>query len=201
MKLRENLNVRHLIATCFFVLALPAVYGASSSVAQEVSPDAEIVEKPTSAENAKNELFQAFAKQLSGSSLRGNFTMDGRGGDLKEESYDLESVTKLPLGNLWLFKTRIRYGDHDVTVPLPINVEWAGKTPVIVLDQQEVPGLGTFDARVVIAGDRYAGTWQHGNVGGHLFGRIVKATSDDDQEGADEEDDDEEEDDEDDDEE
>jgi hypothetical protein len=84
-------------------------------------------------------------------------------------------VTKLPTGDLWLFKVRIRYGDHDVTVPLPLTVNWAGKTPVIVVDQLTIPALGTFDARVVIAGARYAGTWQHGEVGGHLFGKIEPA--------------------------
>ena len=30
-----------------------------------------------------------------------------------------------------------------------------------------------FARRVVIADGKYAGTWQHGKVGGHLFGKIV----------------------------
>jgi hypothetical protein len=34
--------------------------------------------------------------------------------------------------------------------------------------------LGTFDARVVIHDQKYAGTWKHGEVGGHLFGTIEK---------------------------
>ena len=34
--------------------------------------------------------------------------------------------------------------------------------------------LGTFTARVLIYDNRYAGTWQHGKAGGHLFGRIEK---------------------------
>ena len=37
-----------------------------------------------------------------------------------------------------------------------------------------IPNLGTFTARVVIYDGRYAGTWQHGKVGGNLFGRIEK---------------------------
>ena len=92
---------------------------------------------------------------------------------MKEERYEIESVTKLPAGEMWLFKVRIRYGDHDVNVPLPLKVTWSAETPLIVVDQVTVPGLGTFDSRVIVAGERYAGTWQHGEVGGHLFGKIV----------------------------
>jgi len=117
-------------------------------------------------------------ERLSGSVFEGQFTIDGQPDGPKQEMYELQSVTKLPGADLWLFKTRIRYGGHDVTVPLPIPIKWADGTPVISVDQLNVPGLGVFDARVVIAGDRYAGTWQHGDVGGHLFGRIVKKTGD-----------------------
>jgi hypothetical protein len=35
--------------------------------------------------------------------------------------------------------------------------------------------MGTFTARVLFYEDRYAGTWQHGKVGGHMFGKIEKA--------------------------
>jgi hypothetical protein len=76
-------------------------------------------------------------------------------------------------GDYWLFKVRIKYGGRDVTVPIPIEVKWAANTPVITLDNVEVPLMGSFSSRVVIDGDKYAGTWSHGDVGGHLFGRIV----------------------------
>ena len=105
----------------------------------------------------------------------GHFTVHGESSSPKEERYELESVTKLPAEDMWLFKARIRYGERDVTVPLPLRVSWAGETPVIVVDTLTIPGLGTFDSRVVVAGNRYAGTWQHGEVGGHLFGRIERA--------------------------
>jgi len=38
----------------------------------------------------------------------------------------------------------------------------------------KIPLLGTFSAQVVLDGKRYAGTWQHGKVGGHMFGAIVR---------------------------
>jgi hypothetical protein len=65
-----------------------------------------------------------------------------------------------------------------VTLPIPLEIKWAGDTPVITLTKLAIPGLGTFTSRVVIYEGRYAGTWQHDRVGGHLFGKIEKAVSD-----------------------
>jgi hypothetical protein len=45
---------------------------------------------------------------------------------------------------------------------------------MIVMTDTELPGIGTFTARVFFYGDRYSGTWQHGDVGGHMSGRIEK---------------------------
>jgi len=42
------------------------------------------------------------------------------------------------------------------------------------MDNLNLPGLGTFSAHVVIDGGKYAGTWSHGKVGGHLYGTISK---------------------------
>ena len=53
----------------------------------------------------------------------------------------------------------------------------AGDTPVITLTHVVVPGLGTFTSRVMVYGDRYAGTWQHDKVGGHLWGHIEHGTT------------------------
>lgn len=92
---------------------------------------------------------------------------------LREEAYTISGA--LPLGgDLWAITARIRYGDTDMTVPVPVAVKWAGDTPVITLDRITIPGLGTFSSRVVLDGDRYAGTWQHDDVGGHMFGRIER---------------------------
>jgi hypothetical protein len=85
----------------------------------------------------------------------------------------LGKVHKLKNG-LWSFETHIQYGDHDVKVALALQIKWAGDTPVITLDKVLVPGLGTFDARVLVHGDEYAGTWSGGDHGGHLFGTITK---------------------------
>lgn len=126
----------------------------------------------------QQELFAKFTKLLTGAKLRGQFTVDGKDlNDLHEEAYDIDKVEKLPDGDLWAITTRIKYGQHDVTVPIAIEVKWAGSTPVLTMDNMTIPGLGTFSARVVLHKDKYAGTWQHDAVGGHLFGRIELATA------------------------
>ena len=119
-----------------------------------------------------------FQQELSGAVLSGHFTETDQSNQqlqegLKEEKYTISSVKKLS-EDLWLFQTRIQYGDHDLTLPLPLRVRWAGDTPVITVDRVPVPGLGTFTARVMIYDSLYAGTWSGGDHGGHLFGRIVR---------------------------
>ena len=125
-------------------------------------------------ESEHPEHFKAFSELLTGATLVGHFTIPGTKTDqpLHEERYEIRSVKKSERGDFWLFLARIKYGDHDVTVPLPLEVKWAGTTPVITLDAVTIPKMGTFDARVVIDGGQYAGTWRHDDVRGHLFGRI-----------------------------
>ena len=58
---------------------------------------------------------------------------------------------------------------------MPLPVKWVGDVPVITMQDLSIPGLGTFSAHVVIDGQKYAGTWAHGKVGGHLYGKISKS--------------------------
>tara|TARA_B100002052_G_C15743147_1_gene534183 strand:- start:453 stop:950 length:498 start_codon:yes stop_codon:yes gene_type:complete len=142
---------------------------STTAFAQETS-------KEVSAE--KQKLYELFEQKMSGVKLIGQFTILGKEqNQLPKEEYTIRSVKKAPLGEQWLFEANIKYGDKDVTVPLPIDVEWAGKTPVITLTDFTIPGMGTFSSRVVIYKNKYAGTWTHGKVGGHLFGTIEKLDS------------------------
>jgi hypothetical protein len=147
----------------------------SATLAQETkqkpaAPDAAKSDKPN-----REELEKAFAQKMSGAALVGHFTDRTRENAKlpREEKYTLGKVSKLT-GDHWLFSARIQYGDHDVTLPLSLRVVWAGDTPVITLDKAPIPGFGTFTCRVMIFGDQYAGTWDGGDHGGHLFGKIVR---------------------------
>jgi hypothetical protein len=105
----------------------------------------------------------------------GNFTLDGQEpGKLQREEYAITGAMKLGNGDYWALTSRIKYGDVDLTVPVPVQVKWAGNTPVITVDSVKIPGLGTFSARVLLDGTRYAGTWSHDEKGGHLFGVIER---------------------------
>ena len=120
-------------------------------------------------------LIEKFQKGLTNTKFVGQFTITGMEKQPpREEEYTITSVKKLEKGDWWEIKARIKYGDHDVTVPMRMEVKWAEKTPVITVDRLFIPGLGTFDARVLLRKDKYAGTWAHDDVGGHLFGRIIK---------------------------
>jgi len=135
--------------------------------------------KPAAAPS-QDELNKKLAADLTNVKLVGRFTVTGKESDTpKEEEYTITSALKLPEPDLWLLKARIKYGKTDQTFPIPLEIKWAGDTPIITLTNLEIPGLGTFTSRVVIYEGRYAGTWQHGNVGGHLFGRIEKLPAED----------------------
>lgn len=141
---------------------------------QTQTDDQPAEKQPVDPETQK--LFDKFEKQLDGAALVGSFTTVNAESDdaekLTKERYEIKDVKKMPNGDYWIIKTRIQYGDRDVMVPVPVEVKWAGKTPVITLNKVALPGLGTFGARVVIHDGKYAGTWSHDEVGGHLFGRI-----------------------------
>lgn len=122
------------------------------------------------------EAIKKLEKELTGAKMTGQFTVTGKMKDdkLSKEEYTIESAKKLDEGDTWLIKARIKYGDKDSVFPVPVEIKWAGDTPVITLDKVTIPGLGTFSSRVVIHDGKYAGTWQHDQVGGHLFGTIGK---------------------------
>lgn len=122
-------------------------------------------------------LEKEFSEKLSGATLVGTFSVDGREG-AKSERYEISSARKLQ-GNDWVVTARVKYGDKDVNLPMVVQVFWADDTPMITLTERELPGLGTFTTRVFFHGHRYAGTWQHGKVGGHMWGVVEKKSAED----------------------
>jgi len=126
-------------------------------------------------------LEKEFSKKLSGAALVGRFSIVGRNNEkpARSERYELDSVTKLEgRDDYWVFVARIKYGETNLKVPLTLKVLWAGDTPMISITDFTIPGLGTFTARVMFYGDRYAGTWQHGKAGGHMWGQIETMNKD-----------------------
>lgn len=128
-------------------------------------------QKSESSRQAAEETFQ---KQLNNAVLVGHFSLDDQPDSSgKPERYEIRSISKVK-ENLWMFQTRIKYGEVDAVVPILVPIEWAGDTPMVSLTDFTIPGMGTFTCRVLFHGDRYAGTWQHGPKGGHMWGKIEK---------------------------
>lgn len=121
-----------------------------------------------------SELERAFAEQMQKAALVGHFTVAGRDDQAaRTDRYDIDSVEKVG-ADRWRFNTRVRYGSVDATLPIVVPLVWVGDTPMVTLTDYSIPTLGTFTARVMFYGDWYAGTWQHGDIGGLMYGRIER---------------------------
>jgi hypothetical protein len=128
-------------------------------------------------EASLTELERRFTEQMRGVALVGQFTIAGREDRTPDpDRYDISSVEKVG-DDRWRFNTRVRYGNVDISLPITVPMRWVGDTPMIMMTDYTIPSMGTFSVRVFFYGDRYSGTWQHGEVGGHMFGRIEKQAS------------------------
>lgn len=161
--------------------ALSVAFVSTAALAQDKPPPS-VEEKAAAAPDAqpsRQELIKKLEKTLTGCKFDGQFTIEGKKQQTVEggsEEYTITSAQKLPEGDLWLIKARIKYGKTDSVVPIPLEIKWAGDTPVITMTRMTIPKMGTFSARVVLYDGRYAGTWQHDSVGGHLYGTLRPAT-------------------------
>jgi len=153
-----------------FVLSIYAALATADDEKKVAEPKQASDEEVKLSDNEK-----AFQELLTKAKLVGKFTIDGQDtSKLAEEEYTISRISKTPEKDLWVFMARVKYGDKDYTVPLTLTVKWAGDTPMITLTDLKILGQGPFSARVLFHNNKYAGTWSHGEVGGHLFGRIEK---------------------------
>ena len=146
-----------------------------SSLACRADDQPKPASKPEEPALDREALEKAFAEKLTGATLVGSYTIDGQDlANLKTDRYELKRVDKIQ-DDTWHFHARIKYGDIDSVLPIPLTILWAGDTPMISMTNTMVPGMGTFTVRLMFHGDRYAGTWQHDETGGLMFGKIEKA--------------------------
>ncbi|MEE2777291.1 MAG: hypothetical protein VYE73_11110 [Acidobacteriota bacterium] len=117
---------------------------------------------------------RAFVERMTNVVLVGHFTIEGaQRRDGVPERYEISSVEKLDDGR-WRFNARLKYMSVDVTLPIVLPMEWAGDTPMISITDFAIPGLGEeFGSRVLFYDGRYAGTWDHGEYGGVMYGTIA----------------------------
>jgi hypothetical protein len=123
-----------------------------------------------------NESERQFIERMRDVSLVGTFTITG-GDDRppRPDRYDISSVEKVGT-DLWRFNAHMQCCGVNGAIPVVVPMRWNGDTPVIMMTDTSLPGVGTFTVRLLFYDDRYAGTWQHGDTGGHMSGRIEKKT-------------------------
>lgn len=121
----------------------------------------------------QDQLDRKFAEMMKGVTLVGRSTLVSDNKIIGEEKYVIEGVSKVA-SETWLFRCRLQYGGHDIPLPLPVTIKWAGDTPVITLTDLSIPGMGTYTARVILYRDQYAGTWSGKKDGGQILGKIVR---------------------------
>jgi hypothetical protein len=163
--------MNHVVSVLAAVLLLPL--GAKAKDSPPAPPPSTTSDASPKVE--MNDLEKQFERQMSGATMVGRFSIDGKEDQHpKEDRYVITKVTKI--GNdLWLFSARM--GNGKVPIPIPVPVKWAGDTPVISVTKLSIPTRGTYTARVVIYDGRYAGTWDAGDHGGLMWGRIERPAS------------------------
>ena len=170
-----------LIVASFMLPTVSSVLGQATATPKVVTKAANTETPPATMSSsddaaspeAPKELIDKLAAAISGTKWTGKFTVHQNDKEPRAESYEIQKA-EYQGDNKWLLMARIAYGERDITVPIPVEILWAGRTPVITIDALTIPPLGTFDARVLIRCGSYAGTWTHGKKGGHLYGRYEK---------------------------
>lgn len=132
---------------------------------------------PTTKPNARakrEELEAKFKATLTQATMSGRWCAlkDGQLTPEKEDKYTIIGVTQVK-GTSWIIRTRIQYGKQDFIAPVPVEVKWAGDTPVITVDNVGMPGGNSYSARVLIHGQTYAGSWSGGSHAGLMSGIIT----------------------------
>jgi hypothetical protein len=121
-----------------------------------------------------NDAERQFMERMRDVSLVGSFTVAGREDRTAQaDRYDISSVEKVGT-DLWRFNAKMNCCGVNGAIPVVVPMRWNGDTPMIMMTDTSLPGLGTFTVRLFFHSDHYAGTWQHGKTGGLMSGRIEK---------------------------
>ena len=154
--------------TTALALALGIAQTANSADAKENSKGID-APKPS-----QDELEAKFKATLTDATMTGRWCSiaNGKLGPEKEDKYTIVSISKLQ-GDSWVLRARIQYGKVDVVAPIPVQVKWAGDTPVITVDKLKLGDGPAYSARVLVYEKTYAGTWSGGDHGGVMNGVIT----------------------------
>jgi hypothetical protein len=126
----------------------------------------------------QEELEKKFIETMTNAVMAGRWCLldDGKLSPDKEDKYTIASVKKNADGS-WTITAKIEYAGLTFNAPVPVQVKWAGDTPVIVVDNMGLPGTAKYSARVLVYDGTYSGTWSGGGHGGLMYGVVKKAAA------------------------
>jgi hypothetical protein len=125
--------------------------------------------------SSMTEAERQFVERMRDVNLVGTFTIFGREGRTPSpDRYEIYGVEKIG-DDLWRFNAKMDCcGVNGATLPIAVPMRFVGDTPMIMMTETSLPGIGTFTVRLFFYEDHYTGTWQHGKVGGLMSGTIEK---------------------------
>ena len=119
---------------------------------------------------------RAFSERMRDVVLVGTFTVTGRDRPPRTERYEIAGVEKVG-DDLWRFKAKMDCCGVNGEIPIVVPLRFVGDTPMIMMTDTSLPGIGTYTVRLFFYRDRYSGTWQGDKAGGHMSGRIEKKST------------------------
>lgn len=120
-----------------------------------------------------SDLEHQFMERMREVTLIGSYTEEGPDRAPRSDRYQISSVEKVG-ENLWRFNVTMECCGVSGAIPAVVPMRWRGDTPMIMMTDTTLPGVGTFTVRLFFYGDRYAGTWKNGPTGGEMSGHIEK---------------------------
>jgi len=165
------------LAVFFSLCAVVAAQNPPAIAPRSETPPSASTTPPATIADPLTPAEQDFVKLLTGVALVGKFSMELQPDAIpRTERYQIDAVRKVN-NDQWMIQARMKVSDVELPIPVPVQVEWAGDTPMLQLTDLTIPLVGEgFTARILFYGNRYAGTWQHGKIGGHMWGRIESQT-------------------------
>jgi hypothetical protein len=94
------------------------------------------------------------------------------GAEKKEDKYEIVSASKVN-GDQWVVKAKMKYGQNEVVIPIPVTVKWSGETPMLIVNNLSMGRDRSYSARVLFFDGTYSGSWNSSaGYGGVLYGTV-----------------------------
>ena len=93
------------------------------------------------------DLERQFIERMREVTLIGSYTDEGQDRVPRSDRYQISSVEKVG-ENLWRFNVSMQCCGLNGAVPAVVPMRWNGDTPMIMMTDTTLPGVGTFTVRL-----------------------------------------------------